>query len=285
MHDRPSLAFSSGNTSTTSPSPQQEDPDTEGGEISDQEWEIRTGRAIYILQTTLPSFFTTGLISSLTPSSDSDSPLPASHASTPSASLTDTLLSPFKDIGRGRNGEGKGKEKEKEGESIYSPRVRLEYKPPVMLPTPLPSTLRVEGLHLYIASSVFVRHTLNALYTDLKVDIRRARVHGRPRPKTSQNTRAQGGKNVYRCIRERSFQMGLGVTGAGRVSGTPAEWEINCTYTFSPITGLIHLHTIDSIEPAPHAALFEALGRFGLVGSGSAGERSAGGGTICKGGA
>lgn len=42
----------------------------------------------------------------------------------------------------------------------------------------------------------------------------------------------------------------------------------NSTYTFSPITGLIQIHTIDSIEPAPHQALFEALGRFGLVGPG-----------------
>lgn len=42
----------------------------------------------------------------------------------------------------------------------------------------------------------------------------------------------------------------------------------NCTYTFSPTSGLILLHTIDSIEPTPHQALFEALGRFGLVGRG-----------------
>lgn len=113
----------------------------------------------------------------------------------------------------------------------------------------------------------------------------------------------QSSKSKYRCIREKSFLMGLGVTGTGRVSGAPTEWEVyvhplpslfphspsypsahlitshrNYTYTFSPITGLIHLHTIDSIEPAPHAALFEAMGRFGLVGGGS--ERNAGSGGV-----
>jgi hypothetical protein len=39
----------------------------------------------------------------------------------------------------------------------------------------------------------------------------------------------------------------------------------NCTYTFSPLTGLIVHHSVDSIEPAPHQALFEALGKFGLL--------------------
>jgi len=87
-----------------------------------------------------------------------------------------------------------------------------------------------------------------------------------------------GSRSKYRGIREKSFFMGLGVTGIGRVSRAQAEWEINCTYTFSPMTGLIHLHTINSIEPAPHASLFEAMGRFGLVGEGS--ERSAGNGGI-----
>lgn len=42
----------------------------------------------------------------------------------------------------------------------------------------------------------------------------------------------------------------------------------NCTYTFSPLTGLIIHHSVDSIEPAPHQALFEALGKFGLLDGG-----------------
>lgn len=51
----------------------------------------------------------------------------------------------------------------------------------------------------------------------------------------------------------------------------------NCTYTFSPITGLIQLHTVDSIEPAPHQSLFEALGRFGLIGGEGDDLKGAGG--------
>jgi hypothetical protein len=49
----------------------------------------------------------------------------------------------------------------------------------------------------------------------------------------------------------------------------------NSTYTFSPYTGLIYLHTINSIHPAPHEAVYDAmrtsLGRvFGLGGAGVA---------------
>ena len=33
----------------------------------------------------------------------------------------------------------------------------------------------------------------------------------------------------------------------------------NSTYTFSPVSGLIHKHTIDSIQPAPHEAVFDLL--------------------------
>jgi hypothetical protein len=49
----------------------------------------------------------------------------------------------------------------------------------------------------------------------------------------------------------------------------------NSTYTFSPVTGLIHIHTIDSIHPAPHQAAFDALRSslervLGLAGGGVA---------------
>jgi len=229
------------------------------------------GRAIYILQETLPEFFQIGLVSSL------DSPVSGRHplngSSPPSrvGGLAQRLLLGL--TGGGGNGRGNGKWKEKEDdekgrESIYSPRIRLEYRPPVPL-KPLPKTLRVEGLHLYIASSVFIRHTMNALYADLRVDLRRVRVHGPSSNYTGTNgPHPTVSNSKHRSLREKSFFVGFGVTGVGRVSGTPTEWEVNSTYTFSPLTGLIRLHTIDSIEPAPHHAIFEALGRFGLVGGG-----------------
>lgn len=82
-----------------------------------------------------------------------------------------------------------------------------------------------------------------------------------------------------RSIREKSLFVNFSVRGTNRVSKAEAGWEVyvlalapvslpaltpctmhrNSTYTFSPVTGLIHLHAIDSIHPAPHQALFDAL--------------------------
>lgn len=72
-------------------------------------YRLISGRAIYILQQTLPEFFTTGLVSSL-----------------------DYAV---------KTGEDRD-----EKESIYSPHVRLAYTPPTPLPAPFPKTLHVEGV-------------------------------------------------------------------------------------------------------------------------------------------
>lgn len=184
-------------------------------------------------------------------------------------------------------------------DSIYSPRVRLSYTPPIPLPAPFPKTLHVEGLHLYIASSVFLRHTLNAIYTDLHVDLRQARVQSMPSSPSSGTCafmsicylplRADHSdqSSPRRAFREKAFVLGLTIRGVSRVGKAPAQWDVyvfsrrdleatcahvpvysNCTYTFSPASGLVLLHSIDSIEPAPTQALFEALGKFGLLGGG-----------------
>lgn len=56
---------------------------------------------------------------------------------------------------------------------------------------------------------------------------------------------------------------------------TTQLYDRNSTYTFSPITGLIHIHTINSIHPAPHQAAYDALRSslervLGLAGGGVA---------------
>ncbi|KAI0354011.1 hypothetical protein OH77DRAFT_533008 [Trametes cingulata] len=219
-------------------------PSDPQGQLSDQEWEIRTGRAIYVLQQTLPTFFSTGLISSVDTS--------PSHA----------------------------KSNHDDDTSIYSPNIRLVYRPPTPFPPPFPRTLHVEGLPLYLASSVLLRHTLNALYTDLRVELQRVRVYG-PRSSSSSGLSAgsssgpEGVSNPQqaktRSIREKSLFIGVVVRGINRVSKAEGGWEVNSTYTFSPTTGLIHLHNIDSIHPAPHQAFFDALqaalSKLGLGGS------------------
>jgi len=191
-------------------------------ELSDREWHIRTGRAIYILQKTLPDFFDTGLVSSIDPTK------------TPALIDSGELHTP-------------------EVESIYSPKVRLTYTPPVPLPSPFPRTLGLEGLPLYLASSVFIRHTMKTLYSDLRVELRRMTVQG-----SSPSEGTTGGTHSNHQ-REKSVFIGLDVYGTTRVSGGVGQWQIDSTYTFSPISGLIQTHNVNSIHPAPHQAAYDAL--------------------------
>ncbi|KAG1830431.1 hypothetical protein EV424DRAFT_1315438 [Suillus variegatus] len=191
-------------------------------DISDREWQIRTGRAIYILQQTLPDFFDVGLVSSIDP--------------TKTPALIDSKESDLLEV-----------------QNIYSPKVRLMYTPPVALPSPFPRTLGLEGLPLYLASSVFIRHTMKTLYSDLRVELHKVAVQGSPHLEGA----AAGTHSNHQ--RDKSLFIGLDVYGTTRVSGGVGRWQIDSTYSFSPISGLIQTHTIDSIHPAPHQAAYDAL--------------------------
>lgn len=81
-----------------------------------------------------------------------------------------------------------------------------------------------------MASSIFVRHTLNALYSDLIVVPRKFVVlapgtsppsGSAPGSSTPAIERSKKGKS-----REKSLFVGLNVTGTARVSGGPGEWEV-----------------------------------------------------------
>ena len=62
----------------------------------------------------------------------------------------------------------------------------------------------------------------------------------------------------------------------------PADRE--STYTFLPLTGLIHKHVVNAIHPAPHVAVYESLrasmGKLLGLGGGSAPSPN---GAACKG--
>ncbi|KIL61844.1 hypothetical protein M378DRAFT_199381, partial [Amanita muscaria Koide BX008] len=253
-----------------------------------------TCRIIFVLQRTLPQFFETGLVTSA--ATPDDPPLSASSTApiltNPPPLESSTISVP--DI-------------KQDHEPIYSPRIRLCYTPPVPLPAPFPKTLRIEGFPLYIASSTFVKHTLKALYADLRVDIHKFIVYtpGRNHPlppefftgslsgrdftqsqakdvrsaldgygvngnnveqrrsdadldENQLNADDQSGKK-RRIIREKKLLVGLKVSGRARVSNAANEWDMTSTYTFSPLSGLILSHVIDSIHPAPHQAVYDSL--------------------------
>ncbi|KAH6867443.1 hypothetical protein BKA70DRAFT_404471 [Coprinopsis sp. MPI-PUGE-AT-0042] len=196
-----SVASSSGQ-----PDPAEHDPD----EITDQEWELRTGRAIYVLQETLPTFFQTGLVTAIDKATGEPKP-PHSTSSMGSGGfhipLFDPLLhsssaaasapsSPSTSNSEHHHSEGEHGIVEEGEEGVYSPNVRLEYTPPVVLPSPFPKTFKVEGLNLYLASASLIRHAMNALYTDLDLTLVKVSVHTTP-PPSSGGPGAGGGTMNY----------------------------------------------------------------------------------------
>ena len=81
-----------------------------------------------------------------------------------------------------------------------------------------------------MASSVFVRHTLNALYSNLHVELRKVSVNtpsSAKAPQTSGNAElssqtTQGAPSR----REKSVYIGLRVRGTARVSGGLGQWDV-----------------------------------------------------------
>ncbi|KAL5521180.1 hypothetical protein ACEPAG_9103 [Sanghuangporus baumii] len=242
---------SSASAGSKPPPPRHLPPPKMNGEdeyVSDREWELRTGRAIDVLQQTLPTFFNTGLVAT------------NYHLPLHIHSL----------LGATNKGKGRADEQECETcdeEGIYARTIRLEYTPPVALPAPLPRMLRVEGLPLYVASSVFLRHGMHALYTDLAVAIRKVQIHsGKSRvTPSSDSAPSPVAPNEERDPedkqRERAATISLLVSGISRLglSKESAEWDVTSTYTFSPRTGRIGLHTVNAIHPAPSETVYAAF--------------------------
>jgi hypothetical protein len=140
-------------------------------------------------------------------------------------------------------------------ESIYSPRVKLEYTPPTSLPPPFPRTLHVEGachepsfahamngtyigLPLYLASAAFMRHTMNALYSDLKVTLMKVAVNVPPSSSSPRKTTSNSSDGLTeepqprqpekkgQLVREKSVIVRFMVTGNARVGGGESDWEM-----------------------------------------------------------
>ena len=151
---------------------------------------------------------------------------------------------------------------------------------------------------MYLASASFVRHTMNAIYSDLTVNITKMVVNTPQGPLLPPELDNRGyATKKRRMNRDKSIRIRQVVNGVGRVSGKPAKWETlvirllffwnielifslsESTYTFSPITGFIHEHVVNSIHPAPHQAVYDSLqlslGKvFGLGWGGGAGSSS-----------
>ncbi|KAA1477851.1 hypothetical protein DENSPDRAFT_829287 [Dentipellis sp. KUC8613] len=238
-----------------SPAPQQQhstDSRTQPS-ISDHEWNLRFGRAVDTLTTTLPHFFTAGLVTHPV-----SSPAIPDDGGIGTDLARDRIPAPAKGKQKASGdagGDGADGDGDEELESIYAPRIRLSYTPPTALPAPLPRTLTVEGLPLYLASALFIRHTLNALYTDLTLTILSLSVlPASSSPLTSPHLPASAPP-----ARDKALHVRFAVAGRSRVAGARAEWDVAAAYVFAPRDARVCAHVIASVHPAPHAQVWDLM--------------------------
>ena len=108
------------------------------------------------------------------------------------------------------------------------------------------------GLPLYVASSVFVRHIMIALYPDLAVAMHKVKIHSGPPPSSSplsegspptptpppqslpESPANEGRVQLKNLNRERSITIGLLVSSSGRLglSTKRAEWDVYVSLSF-----------------------------------------------------
>lgn len=223
-----------------------------------------SGRAVYTLETTLPDFFQIGLVPMATQDNEN--------------SILNT-----------KREDNKPSEAKAVPESIYASNIRLSYTPPAAfgLPAAFPRTLQVEGwpfwwqtpihnfeydcigLPLYHASAAFIRHTLSAFNTDLQLSLCKFTVRSlgsrnrqiEIRTILSGRSRLSGALNEWDVyVNLFGFDYLVGFAGHGQVQCWLTTSLYRCsTYTLSPQTGLIDVHVVDSIQPAPHMTFLDGL--------------------------
>lgn len=89
-----------------------------------------------------------------------------------------------------------------------------------------------------MASTVFIRHTLNALYSNLNVTLQKLIVNTPGSSQSSTDVDSESSapphpeaesyksKSGKRVSRDKSLLIKFYVTGNARVTGSPGEWEV-----------------------------------------------------------
>jgi hypothetical protein len=208
--------------------------------VSDQEYNVRVGRAYDLLRATMPDFMRTGLVDY--------------HHDQASQSSGLTLLDvfTFRALRAKPNGSAHSDAEEKvnEADQVYDPAIQFRISP---APTPSSSitssstgatepdlteeeaaSLSFSGRSLYFASAHVLRHTLNILFSNPRVEIQKIRMECRAsQPRVDD-------------ILHLRFQF----SGYLRMTGQEHTYTLVFRYDFDPDTGRIVRHTVEKVEPA-----------------------------------
>jgi hypothetical protein len=200
--------------------------------VSDHEYNVRVGRACDLLQATLPDFMRTGLVDYQRDLSSRSSGL--------------TLLDVF--TFRALMARGNGEE-DVDGTSandqVYDPIIHFYFRPAPPLTSATSSSLSAptdeeaasvsfSGRSLYFASAHVLRHTLNVLFSDARVEVKKLRLE------------RKGGQPRVEDV----IHLRLEFIGHARVTGQEHNYTLIFRYEIDNDTGRIVRHTVERVEPA-----------------------------------
>lgn len=203
--------------------------------ISDEEYHLRIGRASDLLRATLSEFMRTGLVDY--------------RDNKPGRSSALTLLDVFTFralASREISAEGE----DTTPDQVYDPKIHFQFRPaPPLSTSRIPSTfsgssasptdeeaasLSFTGRNLYFASAHVLRHTLNVLFSDPQVQVRKLRLESK-----GEKLRVEDALHVR-----------MEFNGHLRVTGQEHNYTLIFRYDFDNDTGRIVRHTVERVEPA-----------------------------------
>lgn len=187
------------------------------------------GRAYDLLQATLPDFMRTGLVDYQYDQNSRSSGL--------------TLLDVF--TFKALLARGYGEEEEEHGpstgEQVYDSVIHFQFRPaPASLASSASpndeeaASLSFSGRSLYFASAHVLRHTLNVLFSDARIEIKKLRMECKAdRPRV-----------------EDVLSVRMEFFGHARVTGQEHNYTLIFRYDIDSDTGRIVRHTVEKVEPA-----------------------------------
>lgn len=253
-------------------------PTPRPGAISAHEYNLRVGRAVEVLTSTLPEFMAVGLLDypelrrHIT-HQDSD-PRSRIWSLFPGFTLAEGLLAPLS-----RTGSRATVDAGPEDESIYHPSVQFILRAPMGTDRAVSRvvdsgdkahhphhpheagspSLTFSGRTLYLTSAQVLRTALSGLFTRPVVVL--DRIHFRrgtqspagrsPPPALPPSVPCMKPKVESSAPPQDELLVRLHFVGQLRLARTPHEYTVVFKYTFDENTGQILVHSVERIEPAP----------------------------------
>lgn len=250
-----------------------------GPRVSDEEYQVRLGRAVSLLRATLEDFMRIGLV-------DYDSSNVAGSSSNSGLGLPaldrlglGAILEALGASGRSRRAQTEilppHLRNHEEHAAVYHPHIVFKFRPPTATTeaegysSPAEAAndplIRFSGRSLYFASAHVLRHALSALFSETRVSIESIKLHkgkdaggdaeSAPPPPANQSTSTP----TTSAGRPATLLIRLSFSGAVRVTHQIHDYTVIFLYRFDEDTGMIVEHKVERIEPAPGKKIWAGL--------------------------